>query len=211
MDKSGRSQERQNSTKQRHLRDATGNRKSFYNHTDNKRLKKESEPAAGWGVGFSDSTPSKGWGIQCSLCLSQPPTPWYQWKTSIRRISTRRWDWIRDYLRQLKPEGCTEHEGLHSRALKKTGQCPSNTTLYCLWKLMEFGGDPWWQRKSNVVKKGQKNNTGKYRQVIFTLVLGKIMEQVILVHISVHMKEKRVSGNRKLMDLFRINHVWPSW
>lgn len=60
MDKSGRSQERQNSAKQRHLRDATGNRKSFYNHTDNKRLKKESETAAGWGVGFSDSTPSKG-------------------------------------------------------------------------------------------------------------------------------------------------------
>ena len=51
--------------------------------------------------------------------------------------------------------------------------------------------------KVNVIKKGQKNNPGKYRQVSFTLVPGKIMEQVILEHISGHMKEKRVSGNRK--------------
>lgn len=35
MEKSGCSE---NSTKQRHLRDVTGNKKSFYNHIDNKRL-----------------------------------------------------------------------------------------------------------------------------------------------------------------------------
>lgn len=72
---------------------------------------------------------------------------------------------------------------------------------------MEFGGNPWGQGKLNVVKKDQKNNTGKYRQVIFTLVLRKIMEQVILKHISEHMKDKSVSGKRKLMDLCRRNHV----
>lgn len=75
-------------------------------------------------------------------------------------------------------------------------------------------------REINAVKKGQKNNTGKYRQVIFTLVLGKIMEQVILETVSGHMREKSIQEQkikgfiRRKRRIFirrsRRNHVRPS-
>lgn len=47
---------------------------------------------------------------------------------------------------------------------------------------------------SPVFKRGWKVNSGNWRPVILTLILGKIMEQVLLKYISGYKKEK-VTGN----------------
>ena len=50
-------------------------------------------------------------------------------------------------------------------------------------------------KKANVTpifKKGKKEDPGNYRPVSLTLILGKVMEQLILESVSRHIKDKKI-------------------
>jgi len=45
-----------------------------------------------------------------------------------------------------------------------------------------------------VFKKGREEDLGNYRPVSFSMIPGKVMEQIILETISKHIKNKKVIG-----------------
>ncbi|PKU43421.1 rna-directed dna polymerase from mobile element jockey-like [Limosa lapponica baueri] len=100
-----------------------------------------------------------------------------------------------DLLYHLHTHKSMGSDGIHPRVLRELTEVLTNPLSIIFqqsWLTKEVPVD--W-RLSNVTpiyKKGQKEDSGNYRPVSLTLVLGKVMEQIILSAMVWHMQDNRV-------------------
>ena len=91
-------------------------------------------------------------------------------------------------------------DGLHPRVLRELADVVAKPLSIILRQSWLTGDVPADWRLANVMpifKKGQENDPGSYRPISLTLVLGKVMEQII-------------SG--AIMDQLKVNQgIRPTW
>ena len=91
-----------------------------------------------------------------------------------------------------KPMG---QDGVHPMVLKELAEVP-NKPLSVIYQQAWLPGEvpvEWWLANvTQIYRKGQKDDPGKYRPVSLTLVLGKVMVQIILSAIMRHTQDNQV-------------------
>ncbi|KGL97655.1 RNA-directed DNA polymerase from mobile element jockey, partial [Charadrius vociferus] len=86
-------------------------------------------------------------------------------------------------------------DGIHPRVLRELAEVLTKTlSIICQqsWLTGEVPVDWRLANVTSIYKKGQKEDLGNYRPVSLTLVLGKVMEQIILSAITWHIQNNQV-------------------
>ena len=87
-------------------------------------------------------------------------------------------------------------DGIHLKELTKLAEVlakPLSIIYQQSWSTRKVPDD--WTLNSviPIYKKGSKEDPGNYRPVSLTLVLGKVMEQIIMIAIMQHVQDKQGS------------------
>ncbi|XP_030324193.1 uncharacterized protein LOC115600101 [Calypte anna] len=104
-------------------------------------------------------------------------------------------DWVRDQLSNLDIHKSMGPDGMHPRVLRELAEVIARPLSIIFSKSWVTGEVPEDWRIANVTpvyKKGKKEDPGNYRPVSLTSIPGKVMEQLVLVTISRHIKDMGV-------------------
>ncbi|GAB0175853.1 mitochondrial enolase superfamily member 1 [Grus japonensis] len=102
---------------------------------------------------------------------------------------------VSNLLHQLGQQKSMGLDGIHPRVLRKLAEVLTKAFSIIYQPSWLTGEVPVDSRLANVTsvhKKGRKEDLGNYRPVSLTLVLGKVMEQIILSAITWHMQDNQV-------------------
>ncbi|KFP08206.1 RNA-directed DNA polymerase from mobile element jockey, partial [Calypte anna] len=102
---------------------------------------------------------------------------------------------VRDQLSNLDIHKSMGPDGMHPRVLRELAEVIARPLSIIFSKSWVTGEVPEDWRIANVTpvyKKGKKEDLGNYRPVSLTSIPGKVMEQLVLVTISRHIKDMGV-------------------
>ncbi|KFO97224.1 RNA-directed DNA polymerase from mobile element jockey, partial [Calypte anna] len=102
---------------------------------------------------------------------------------------------VRDQLSNLDIHKSMGPDGMHPRVLRELAEVIARPLSIIFSKSWVTGEVPEDWRIANVTpvyKKGKKEDPGNYRPVSLTSIPGKVMEQLVLVTISRHIKDMGV-------------------
>ncbi|KFP01742.1 RNA-directed DNA polymerase from mobile element jockey, partial [Calypte anna] len=102
---------------------------------------------------------------------------------------------VRDQLSNLDIHKSMGPDGMHPRVLRELAEVIARPLSIIFSKSWVTGEVPEDWRIANVTpvyKKGKKEDPGNYRPVSLTSIPGKVMEQLVLVAISRHIKDMGV-------------------
>ncbi|KAK4828844.1 LOW QUALITY PROTEIN: hypothetical protein QYF61_000901 [Mycteria americana] len=102
---------------------------------------------------------------------------------------------VGDLLQHLDTHKSMRLDGIHPRVLRELAEVLTKPLSILCQHSWLTGAVPVDWKLSNVMptyKKGRKEDLGNYRPVSLTLVLGKVMEQIILSAITWHVQDKQV-------------------
>ncbi|KFP01033.1 RNA-directed DNA polymerase from mobile element jockey, partial [Calypte anna] len=102
---------------------------------------------------------------------------------------------VRDQLSNLDIHKSMGPDGMHPRVLRELAEVIARPLSIIFSKSWVTGEVPEDWRIANVTpvyKKGKKEDPGNYRPVSLTSIPGKVMEQLVLVTISRHIKDAGV-------------------
>ncbi|KFP02007.1 RNA-directed DNA polymerase from mobile element jockey, partial [Calypte anna] len=102
---------------------------------------------------------------------------------------------VRDQLSNLDIHKSMGPDGMHPRVLRELAEVIARPLSIIFSKSWVTGEVPEDWRIANVTpvyKKGKKEDPGNYRPVSLTSIPGKVMEQLVLVTISRHVKDMGV-------------------
>ncbi|KFO97270.1 RNA-directed DNA polymerase from mobile element jockey, partial [Calypte anna] len=102
---------------------------------------------------------------------------------------------VRDQLSNLDIHKSMGPDGMHPRVLRELAEVIARPLSIIFSKSWVTGEVPEDWRIANVTpvyKKGKKEDPGNYRPVSLTSIPGKVMEQLVLVTISRHIKDTGV-------------------
>ncbi|KFP03769.1 RNA-directed DNA polymerase from mobile element jockey, partial [Calypte anna] len=102
---------------------------------------------------------------------------------------------VRDQLSNLDIRKSMGPDGMHPRVLRELAEViarPLSIIFSKSWVIGEVPEDWRIADVTPVYKKGKKEDPGNYRPVSLTSIPGKVMEQLVLVTISRHIKDMGV-------------------
>ncbi|KFP07012.1 RNA-directed DNA polymerase from mobile element jockey, partial [Calypte anna] len=102
---------------------------------------------------------------------------------------------VRDQLSNLDIHKSMGPDGMHPRVLRELAEVIARPLSIIFSKSWVTGEVPEDWRIANVTpvyKKGKKEDPGNYRPVSLTSIPGKVMEQLVLLTISRHIKDMGV-------------------
>ncbi|KFP08233.1 RNA-directed DNA polymerase from mobile element jockey, partial [Calypte anna] len=102
---------------------------------------------------------------------------------------------VRDQLSNLDIHKSMGPDGMHPRVLRELAEVIARPLSIIFSKSWVTGEVPEDWRIANVTpvyKKGKKEDRGNYKPVSLTSIPGKVMEQLVLVTISRHIKDMGV-------------------
>jgi len=107
---------------------------------------------------------------------------------------------VSNWLHNLDTQKSMGLDGIHPRVLRELVEVltkPLSIIYQQCWLTGEVPVDWMLANMMPIYKKGQKEDLGSYRPVRLTLVLGKVMEQVILSAITPHTRDNQGIRSRQ--------------